>query len=184
MRIVVGLPQTGFQRPADKELLALLKIVSAAHPREARETAAPEFARAFHAVGFFFRTAAPRRDRHFVHFVDRASELLRDRWDCAGVTAPALLLAVRAHNDIPWRPQDLQHGQLAEIGLDEFHGLPLRSPNAWVGLLKGGNLREPTPPDPRRAREPERMPVKYYRLNPGGQLYEHAAADDEPLWTR
>ncbi len=80
MRIVVGLPQTGFQRPADKELLALLKIVSAAHPREARETAAPEFARAFHAVGFFFRTAAPRRDRHFVHSI---------LW--SGTTAPGLI---------------------------------------------------------------------------------------------
>ncbi len=178
--ITIALPVTGFVRPSDSELASLLKIVASGHPGEASQVDLAEFSRAFISVGFMFRTASPRQDRYLIHFADRANEFLRERFGDLGVTASALFLAVRAHNDIPWRPRDLERGQLLEIGLDEHHGIRLPQPNAWVGLLKSDNLLTPTPPDPLRPREPGRGPVRYYRLNPGGAL--RLMADDESIW--
>ncbi len=178
MRISVALPATGFVRPSDAELASLLAIVATAHPREGAKIDAAEFSRAFIAAGYMFRTASPRSDMYFSHFVDAASRMLRERWGAETVTAPAVFLACRAHNDIPWRKADPRAGQLLEVGLDEFHGLPCS--NSWRAVLKGDNLFSPTAPDPTRPREPERGPVRYYRLNPGGAL--RLMADDEGIW--
>ncbi len=177
--ITTMLPATGFVRPSDKELASLLTIVATAHPREAAEIDAAEFSRAFVSVGFMFRTAAPRQDRHFIHFVDRANAFLRERWGVEGVTASALFLACRAHNDVVFRAADPLIGQLLEVGLDEHHGLRLRSPNAWRAVLKGDNLLPAMPPDPLRRQQVERGPSRVYVENP-----DHSWREMETLWRR
>ncbi len=179
-QIVTLLPNTGFVRPTSEEIASLLKIVAAAHRDIATQIDAAEFERAFFACGYMFRTAAPRQDRYFTHFLDVANTFLRDRWGVEGVSGGALFLAVRAHADIPWRAAGPMLGQLLEAGLDEHHGLRLRQPNAWVGLLKGGNLLSPTPPDPQRRQQVERGPARTYQQNPDGSF--RVVGDYESLW--
>jgi len=179
-QITIMLPNTNFQRPTAAELASLFKIVASAHPGEASQVDLAEFGRAFFACGYMFRTAAPRQDRYFVRFVERANAFLGERWGCEGVSGPALFLAVRAHNDIPWRPQDQRIGQLSEVGLNEHNGIRLRQPNAWRELLRGVNLLAPLPPRELLRRQVEPSPMRICREGPNGGW--RPVGDYETLW--
>lgn len=140
--ISVMLPSTGFVEPTAAELRSLSKIVASAHPGwnvPDEET----FRRAFVAQGFFFRLAGPNTRLYYGSLLDAANEFLgRLRW--RAIDGGAFLFAICAGGDVPIRFANPSLGQLQEVGLDQYSGLPCR--HFWRGLLDGSrNLLAPTP---------------------------------------
>jgi hypothetical protein len=177
--VIVRLPSTGFVEPDTKQLASLRKIVSATHPTWTVPEP-DEFRRAFVAQGFFFRLAAPCTTRYYASILDDANEFLTRNLRWQGISGGAFLFAIRAANDVPIRFANRAVGQLQEVGLDPFTGLPCR--NKWRGLLAGENLIEPTPP-PRLLREQaEPSPVTVFKQNRPGQPWVDATGSNDPLW--
>jgi hypothetical protein len=183
--ISTSLPSTGFEQPSDKQLLALLKIVLGA--REGlRDHAAQtpdfemEFARAFVAVGYAFRLREPSTARYFHAFVEDANTLLRTYWTAKAVSGTALITAIIAHGDVPWRPANRAVGQLLEVGLDPYSGI--RCSNAWREILKGRPLRDPLPPRKVFVEAVTPTPVTVFKQNRPGQPWVDATGSNDPLW--
>lgn len=143
MRIVTILPDTGYEQPTDDELRRLLTIVVAGHPWIGEPRAA-EFKRAFYATGFQWRLHAPDRSRAFFSVVDSLNDFLEGR-GMPAVEGDAAFAAIIAAGDICWRAPNSKIGQLLEIGLSRYSGLPCR--NAWRDVLSGkATLLAPVPP--------------------------------------
>lgn len=183
--ITTALPSTGFEQPSGEQVLALMRVVYGAQPalRESAETVDDfemEFGRAFVAVGYAFRLSEPSTSRYFHSFVDDANTLLRTYWTAKPVSGTALLAAVIAHGDVPWRPANRAVGQLLEVGLDPHAGV--RCSNAWRQILEGRPLRAPLPP--RKLFREAALPsaVRVYRQERPGSPWSDVSGADGPLW--
>ena len=136
------LPATGYASPSPSEFVELAGIVR----RECLwidPFGDAEFARAFLAVGYSFRLADTDRSAMFYTHIDRCNDFLSSL-DLPAVSGPAVLAAIVAHNDIPYRRHDGGKGQLLEVGLSRF-GPGRTCSNAWRGLLRGEALKPPLP---------------------------------------
>lgn len=90
------------------------------------------------------------RDAIFFSHVDDVNAALRRRWGMSSsVDARAVLAAIIAHNDVPYRLSDNRLGQPLEVGLNPFSG-DARCSNAWRDVLAGRPLKAPLPPRFRR----------------------------------
>jgi hypothetical protein len=182
--VTYALPSTGFQRPSEDEMGRLMRLVDAGAPwlGLAASTGLDEFGRAFRAVGYMYRRAEPDTKHSFSHFLDSANDMLQQRKGGADVSATALLGAIIGHADIPYRRADRGCGQLLEIGLDRYHGLPCQ--NHWRGLLAGErNLLPSLPPRGGRAAiAAAQRQVTFFKQSPSGE-YRPVGAN-ESLWSR
>lgn len=134
-------PTTGFIEPPTPDLFVKLQaIVENAEPSLRGLVRPDEFRRAFIALGYMYRTPAPRSDVYFVSHVERVNAIL-DRWSAAAVDSNAVLMGLIAHNDVPWRRRDPTRGQMLEAGLDAHSGR--RCSNLWQGVLRGEPLLKP-----------------------------------------
>jgi hypothetical protein len=177
MKITIEPPATNFAAPAPAELAKLLKIVSAAHPQLCAKVELPEFGRAFLAIGFIWRLAAPSTKHYFSHFVDVANERLAQR-GVEGVEGAAVLASIIGHADVPWQAADARIGALLQVGLDEHRGRPCS--NRWRAVLDGtANLSAPVAPT-ERLRQAEAPSPSFYRRLPDGSLKPIGA--DQTLW--
>jgi hypothetical protein len=154
--IRVQLPSTGFIEPTPDQLRSLSRIVGAAHPTW-RVPDDDTFRRAFIAQGYFFRLPMPNTRLYYGSILDAANEFLTGRLHWRAVDGGAFLFAIRAANDVAIRFANPGVGQLQEVGLDQYSGIPCR--NAWAGLLNGtANLLTPTPPPAALVRAAEPNP--------------------------
>lgn len=94
------------------------------------------------------------------------------------MSGPALLAAIIAHNDIPYRLANLAVGQLLEVGLDRYSGSQCM--NAWRDVLAGRPLIAPLPPTTVRQHVYPVATPRIYRQEPSGEMRELRA--DERLW--
>jgi hypothetical protein len=183
-RVTYSLPNTGFQCPSEDEMARLLRLTDAGAPwlGLAASTGLDEFGRAFRAVGYMYRRAEPDTKRSFSHFLDAANLMLQQRQGGADVSATALLAAILAHADVPWRRADRGCGQLLEVALDIHHGRPCV--NNWRGLLTGERSLLPSlPPRGDRAQRAEaQRQVSFYQKTPSGDF--RRMADSENMWSR
>ena len=91
------------------------------------------------------------------------------------------MFAIRAANDVPIRFANPGVGQLQEVGLDQYSGLPCR--NHWAGLLDGSrNLLAPTPPPAALQRAAEPNPTRVYRQDRPAGPWSDVTESDAPLW--
>lgn len=168
MRITTLLPSTGFERPTGAELRALLKIVRTEH--ELPPIGEGEFARAFWAVGFQFRLAEPDTSLHFQSHVDHCNNLL-SRYNHGETDGAAVLAAIVAHSDIPYRLADRAKGQLLEIGMNPFSGIGCA--NTWRAVLAGQPPMTPLPPKPIPLRPVNSVPrPRFYQEDGNGRMNE------------
>jgi hypothetical protein len=178
--ISIQLPSTGFIEPTADELRSLSRIVAATHPtwRVPDEAA---FRRAFVAQGYFFRLPQPCTTHYYGHFVDAANEFLTMRLRWGAVDGAEFLFALVAACDVPIRYAAPSLGQLQEVGLDEYSGLPVR--HRWRALLDGsGNLITPTPPPARLRQEAMAHSVSIYRQERPGDAWSDVSGSTDPLW--
>jgi hypothetical protein len=178
--IRVQLPSTGFIEPAPEQLRSLSKIVAAAYPgwRVPDEDA---FRRAFIAQGFFFRLPTPNTRLYYGSLLDAANEFLIGRLHWQAIDGGVFMFAIRAANDVPIRFANPGVGQLQEVGLDQYSGLPCR--NHWAGLLDGSrNLLTPTPPPAALQRAAEPNPTRVYRQDRPAGPWQDVTGSDAPLW--
>jgi hypothetical protein len=177
--ITVQLPSTGFVEPTAAELRSLSKIVAAAHPGW-RVPDDDEFRRAFVAQGFFFRLPGPNTRVYYGSHVDAANDFLRRlRWQA--IDGGSLLFAIVAAGDVPIRYANPGVGQLQEVGLDQYSGLPVR--HHWRGLLDGSrNLLTPVPPPASLRRAAEPSPMRVYRQERPGEDFVDVTGSNAPLW--
>ncbi len=177
--ITVQLPSTGFIEPTAAELRSLSKIVSAAHPGWTIPDE-DEFRRAFVAQGFFFRLPGPNTRVYFTSHIDAANAFLgRLRWPQIG--GGALMFAIVAAADVPIRYASPALGQLQEVGLDQYSGLPCR--NKWRGVLDGSaNLMAPTPVPPGRRDAAMPSAMRVYRQDRPGDAWADVSGSSDPLW--
>ena len=128
VRIIEHAAATGAIMPNDGELARLMQIVVAAYPwlQGAGDDAFDlhQFKIGFIGQGRFYRVRETRRDRFFYSWIERTAELL-DREIHGG----AFLAACLAAGDVPVRLASPRHGQLLEVGFDEFRGAT--ASNAW-----------------------------------------------------
>jgi hypothetical protein len=183
--ITYSLPNTGYAPPSKDEARRLWHIVDAAYPDLGLIASVDEqeFRRAFSAVGLMYRRDTPDERHALTYFLDSANELISQHLKGSSVSGCALLGAVHAHCDIPWRKPDRSLGQLLEIGLDPYVGR--RSENHWRGLLDGTrNLMQPTPPRSefvQRAGQGQQK-ATFWRRGESGEA--RAIRPDEPLRSR
>ena len=142
--VTISVPRTGFQRPTADELQELARRVDDEHDWLV-PCSEDAFARAFTAVGFMFRLPEPSRKLAFSAHVNSANSVL-ERLGLSGVAGNALLAAMIAHSDVPWRAQAMHLGQPLECGLHPFAGRPCS--NAYRRVLAGEPLTPPLPPRP------------------------------------
>jgi hypothetical protein len=141
----------GFEAPTEREFKALMRIVQAAHAAtrkfvEETDEAERQLWLAFAAVGHLWRRREPDTTRYFGSHVDDVNAVLRRRWGITtSVDARAVLAAIIAHNDVPYRLGDNKVGQPLEAGLNAFCG-DARCSNAWRDVLAGRPLKAPLPP--------------------------------------
>jgi hypothetical protein len=182
--VTYALPSTGYIAPTEDQAARLLRIVDAACPwlALAASTDLAEFRRAFNATGYMYRRAEPDTSHSFSFFIDAANDMLEQRNGGASVSAIALLGAIVAHTDVPWRRADRGCGRLLEVGLDIHHGLPCQ--NHWRGLLTGERSLPPSlPPRGDRAQiAAAQRQVSFHKQQPDGSY--RRIADNEPLWSR
>jgi hypothetical protein len=69
--------------------------------------------------------------------VSQAHDVLQRLGLCA-VEGPAVLAAILAHGDIPWRAHNQRAGQPLEVGIDPYSGT--RCSNRWRAVLAGEPL--------------------------------------------
>lgn len=181
VQIIHSLPSTGFYPPTADEAGRLLRIVAAAHPwlRLVESVELREFRLAMRASGLMYRVAEPVSKYPFSHYVDSANDMLQSRWGAPSISGNAMMGAILAHNDIPWRRHNPSVGQLLEVGLDVHSGRQCE--NRWRDLLTGERtLLEPVPA--RRdfvERATAGRSVSYRVRTVSG---ERPLADTEPLW--
>jgi len=181
----------GVDMPTDGELARLMAIVAEAHPwlsfpptndnsYISRHHKA-EFKCAFYGVGRMLRLSEPTQKIEFHTHVDRINNLLRGHGH-SEVEGDAVMAAIIAWNDVFWRKADRNLGQLLEVALDRYSGLPCSS-EGWRGLLKGEPVRPPLPPRGFRAPPSRPTPqVSIYQQDPvTGQMsrVEHLAGGCE-----
>jgi hypothetical protein len=149
--------------------------------RIGRETDVDEFGRAFRAIGLMFRKSEPDTSHLFSFFVDAANDTLQQRNGGASVGAAAVLGAILASADIPWRRAVPGAGQLLEVGLNIHHGrqaLP-----HWRDLLTGErSLPVSLPPRGDRAQIAAQGQVTFFKQSPSGE-YRPVGAN-ESLWSK
>src|ERR1700722_9684436 len=183
VRVTYSLPATGFQCPSEDEMGRLMRLADAGAPWLGLSAVdLDEFGRAFRAVGLMFRKSEPDTAHAFSYFVDAANDTLQQRNGGASVGAAAVLGAILASADIPWRRAVPGAGQLLEVGLDIHHGrqaLP-----HWRGLLTGERSLLPSlPPRGDRAQiAAAQRQVTFHKQQPDGSY--RRIADNEPLWSR
>jgi hypothetical protein len=182
--VTYSLPATGFQCPSEDEMGRLMRLTDADAPWLGLSASMDidEFGRAFRAVGLMFRKSEPDTSHAFSYFVDAANDTLQQRNGGASVSAAAVLGAILASADIPWRRAVPGAVQLLEVGLDIHHGrqaLP-----HWRGLLTGErNLLPSLPPRGDRAQiAAAQNQVSFFKQSPSGEFRPVAA--DESLWSR
>jgi hypothetical protein len=148
----------------------------------AASTDLAEFGRAFRAIGLMFRKSEPDTSHAFSFFVDAANDTLQQRNGGASVSAAAVLGAILASADIPWRRAIPGAGQLLEVGLDIHHGR--QAVPHWRGLLTGErSLPVSLPPRGDRAQiAAAQRQVSFHKQQPDGSYLR--IADNEPLWSR
>lgn len=156
VRIIEEPARTGPALPTDAELSILLDIVAKHHPRLVRlkddeydelGIDLADFKRAFIATTRFFRIPGTDRSRFFYTWVERASELVGRE-----VRSDAFLAACLAAC-VPVKLASPAHGQLLEIGLNEFQGASAN--NAAIRqVIATGVLPPPVPP-----RQPPGAPI-------------------------
>ena len=170
------LPSTGFERPSADQLRELLKRVRAEH--ELPPISESAFGRAMWATGFQFRLAEPDTSIHFYAHVDHCNNFLL-QYNHGEVDGGAVLAAIVAHSDIPYRLADRGKGQLLEVGLNPYSGI--RCTNRWRDVLAGQPLMTPLPPKaiPRRPANSVPRPKFYQEEN--GRMVEF---DPAPMWSR
>lgn len=177
--ISVQLPSTGFIEPTGAELRSLSKIVAAAHPGWTVPDD-DEFRRAFVAQGFFFRLPGPNTRVYYGSILDAANEFL-GRLRLPAIDGGALMFAIVAAGDIPIRFANPSLGQLQEVGLDQYSGLPCR--NRWRGLLDGSaNLMTPTPVPASRREAAMPSAMRVYRQERPGDAWQDVSGSPDPLW--
>jgi hypothetical protein len=143
--------RTGFEEPPTTDIYPRLQeIVEAVEPSLRGKVHVDEFRRAFIALGYMFRTAAPRSDLYFSSHVEAVNAILT-RWGAGSTTGEAVFAALRAHGDIPWRRPDRSVGQLLEAGLNPHSGI--KCSNRWKEILNGAPLLAPVAPDRGIARQ-------------------------------
>jgi hypothetical protein len=154
----------GFEAPTEREFKALVKIVQAAHAptrkfADETEDAGRQLWHAFAAVGYLWRRAAPDTSRYFDSHVEDVNAVLKSRWMARQVDGRAVMAAIIAHNDIPYRLGDRRVGQPLEVALDPHAGF--NCSNAWRAVLQGAPLRSPLPPRDifRQSAGPSPIPV-------------------------
>jgi hypothetical protein len=183
VRVTYSLPATGFECPSEVEMGRLMRVVDAGAPwLGLAAVGLDEFGRAFRAVGYMYRRAEPDTSHAFSYFIDAANDTLQQRQGGADVSAIALLAAIVAHADVPWRRADRGCGQLLEVALDVHHGLPCV--NNWRGLLTGErNLLPGLPPrGDRAAIAAAQRQVSFFKQTPDGEFRPVGAS--ESLWSR
>ena len=130
--VSVGIPQTKFERPNASEAAGLLRIVKSEYRRKDwfDGVGEAEFARALIGVGVgMWRLREPTAKVYFE------------------VSGDAVLAAIIATAEMPWRRADRSLGQLLEVALNRDAGLPYE--NKWRDLLTGtANLLTPLPARP------------------------------------
>ena len=188
-RITVGLPNTHYEAADAAELDALLKIaIAAQHPAVAEHAAetpgfAMHFRRAFIAVGFQFRLAAPDARKYFHSHVSAVDEFLASHFpDAEPVDSAAVFCAIVSHGDICWRAHNPKVGDLLEIGLNPSSGSPCTTPNRWRAVLDGAPLMAPVAPralGPTLAADAVPTP-RFWRKNSRGEMVE---LGDGSLWS-
>jgi hypothetical protein len=134
--VTVSVAQTGFQRPTAEQLLALSEIVWREHAwlDQCSEAA---FERAFLGVGYMYRLDEPSRKLAFYSHVDNCNDVLQ-RLGLRAVEGAAVLAAILAHGDIPWRAHNPRRGQMLEVALAPFTGRKCN--NRWRAVLTGEPL--------------------------------------------
>jgi hypothetical protein len=182
--VTYRLPNTGFCNCTEDEARKLMRIVDAGTPwlGLAATTDLAEFGRAFRAIGLMFRKSEPDTSHAFSYFVDAANDTLQQRNGGASVSAAAVLGAILASADIPWRRAVPGAGQLLEVGLDIHHGR--QAVPHWRGLLTGErSLPVSLPPRGDRAQiAAAQRQVSFHKQQPDGSY--RRIADNEPLWSR
>jgi hypothetical protein len=106
----------------------------------------PRFVAAFRFVGDLRRTEQTDKQHSISWWLDQGKDWLAARQiSPSRLLGPDFLLAVVAHNDVPYTSGDVKIGQLWEVGLDLYNGK--RPSGAWREAL-AGRVRAPTPPRP------------------------------------
>ena len=141
--ITQSLPSTNYEHPSDDQMDALAARIR----REGDVGGAfgdAEFSRAFVAAGYVFRLADTNRRLAFWQHLENANEFLGSL-GFAGISGPAYLAGILAHNDIPVRRANGAYGQLLEVGISPYGpGAPCR--NSWKSVLAGSPLTSELPP--------------------------------------
>jgi hypothetical protein len=178
MRITTLLPSTGFERPSSEQLRELLRHVLDEH--ELPPISEGEFARAFWATGFQFRLAEPDASLHFYTHVGHCNDFL-SQYRYGEIDGAAVLAAVIAHSDFPYRLADRGKGQLLEIGMNPYSGI--KCSNAWRSVLRGEPLRAPLEPRGVTKAPSDSLPrPKFYEADSQGRMIEFDPA--KHAWSR
>ncbi len=175
----------GFEAPTERQFKALMKTVQAAHAptrkfADETEDADRELWHAFAALGYLWRRAAPDTSRYFGSHVDDVNAVLKSRWMARPVDGRAVMAAIIAHNDIPYRLGDRRVGQPLEVGLDPHSGI--RCSNAWKDILAGRPLKAPLPPRRMFQETASPSPMRVYRQERPGDAWADVSGSNDPLW--
>ena len=179
MRIITLEMDTGYLHPHAEALSELLRIVQGNPWVDLSAVREGPFGRAMQFVGHCFRLDQPTAKYYLSGWVDHCNAYLDRCGLLADVEGDALLAAVIAQSDVPYRLADFgRYGQPVELGIDMYVGR--KTSNAWR-LLKTTPLRAPSPS--RYAVElPEgRPPIPRPKVFRDGMATE-VATDGKPLW--
>ena len=168
----------GFEAPTERQFKQLMSIVCAAHPptrkfADETEDADRELWHAFAAIGYLWRLDAPDTSRYFQSHVDDVNSVLKSRWMARQVDGRAVMAAIIAHNDIPYRPADRKVGQPLEVALDPHAGF--KCSNAWRAVLQGAPIRSPLPPREIFRQSAAPSPIRVFQENRFGQFQQVGA---------
>jgi hypothetical protein len=171
----------GFEAPTERQFKALMKIVQAAHAptrkfADETEDAGRQLWHAFAALGYLWRRATPDTSRYFDSHVDDVNAVLRSRWMATAVDGRAVMAAIIAHNDIPYRPGDRTVGQPLEVALNPHAGF--KCSNSWRAVLQGAPLRSPLPPREIFRQSAAPSPIRVFQEERFGQFQQVGADTD------
>ena len=96
------------------------------------------------------------------------------------VDGRAVMAAIIAHNDIPYRLGDRRVGQPLEVGLDPHSGI--RCSNAWKDILAGRPLKAPLPPRRMFQEMASPSPMRVYRQERPGDAWADVSGSNDPSW--
>jgi hypothetical protein len=155
-------PSSAFQMATEDELRKLAERVFDGHEGLRKEAAESsnffrDFSAAFRAVGVMRRTDAPDAKRYFDAHIDDVNVVLGELGERGRrVDGVAVLTAILAHGDIPWRRHDRAIGQPLEVGLNRWIGRACS--NHWRDVLRGAQLLVPLPSRYGQLHSSERAP--------------------------